>query len=99
VCHAYARVLAGLGFVKEAPGGDGQLLQPVTEYVPMQIRPLTDALTVTVDPPFEHVGIAVEPSWKVMVEPKDDAVPMEQLHPATAAGVSVMAPEAALEMV
>ena len=85
--------------VKKAPEEDGQLLQPVTAYVPMQIRLLTDALTVTVDPPFEHVGVAVEPSWKVMVEPKDDAVPMAQAHPETAAGVSVMAPEAALKMV
>ncbi len=48
--------------MKEAPEEDGQLLQPETEYVPMQVRPMTDALTVTVDPPFEHVGVAVEPS-------------------------------------
>ena len=100
VCHTYARVLAGVGLRKEAPEEDGQLLKPVTAYVPMQLTPLTVARTVTVDPPFEHVGVAVEPSWKVMVEPKDDAVPMEQApHPETAAGVSVMAPEAALEMV
>jgi hypothetical protein len=93
-------VLAGVGLVKEAPEEDGQLLQPVTAYVPMQLTPLTDALTVTVDPPFEHVGVAVEPSWKVMVEPKDGAVPTAQAsHPKTAPGVSVMAPEAALEMV
>ena len=102
VCpRAHVRVcLRGVGLVQEAPEEDGQLLQPVTAYVPMQLRPMTDARTLNVDPPFEHVGVAVEPSWKVMVEPKDDAVPTEQgPHPETAAGVSVMAPEAALEMV
>ena len=91
--------LRGVGLVQEAPEEDGQLLQPVTAYVPMQLRPMTDARTLNVDPPFEHVGVAVEPSWKVMVEPKDDAIPKEQEHPETAAGVTVMAPEAALEMV
>ncbi len=84
---------------RRLPEEDGQLLQPVTAYVPMQARPMTDAKTLNVDPPFEHVAVAVAPSWKVTVEPKEDAVPMAQRHPGTQAGVTVMAPEAALTMV
>ncbi len=91
--------LATTAVLAEGIGTDGQLVQPLTEYVPMQVRPLTDTLTVTVDPPFEHVGVAVEPSGKVMVEPKEDAVPAAQEHPECHSGKSVMAPEAEVVMV
>ncbi len=86
---------------KEAPDeDDGHLAHPATEYVPLQVRPPTrDTLTDMAEPPFEHVGVAVAPSWKVMVEPKEDAVPVAQMHPETAVGVSVTAPEAELVMV
>ena len=53
---------------------DGQLVQPVTEYVPVHVRPLTDAATLIAEPPLEQVGVAVEPSLKGMVEPKEEAV-------------------------
>jgi hypothetical protein len=96
---AMAPTLSPSDGVGDGIGADGHLVQPLTEYVPMQVRPLTDALTVTVDPPFEHVVVAVEPSSKVMVESKEDAVPMAHRHPETRKGVYVMAPEAELVMV
>jgi hypothetical protein len=84
---------------KLSPPEDGQLVQPITEYVPTQVRPLTDAVAVTVVPPSEHARVVGEPPSKVTVEPKEDAVPVAQEHPETRAGKSVMAPEAEVAMV
>jgi hypothetical protein len=43
--------------------------------------------------------VAVEPSSKVMSEPREDAVPVAHEHPEARKGVYVMAPEAELVMV
>ena len=62
--------------VEVAGEEEGQLDRPEVEYVPVHVRPLTDAATLIVEPPLEQVGVAVEPSLKVMVEPKEEAVPL-----------------------
>jgi len=37
-------------------------------------------VTTLITPPRQPIGVALEPSLKVMVEPKDNAVPFVQLQ-------------------
>jgi hypothetical protein len=51
------------------------------------------------EPSDVQSAVAVEPSPKLMIEPKEDAVPVAHEHPEARKGVYVMTPEAELVMV
>jgi hypothetical protein len=57
------------------------------------------SLGSTLKKPSMQSMVAVEPSSNLMIEPKEDAVPVAHGHPETRKGVYVKAPEAELVMV